>query len=74
VTRGIWFPLGGGGVFGWLGVGVGPLGVGIWISGRPSTAALVGGLVVILGVVLQTTQRTQASLSPRPVPAPDAVR
>jgi drug/metabolite transporter (DMT)-like permease len=57
-----------------LEVVLGPLWVWISISERPSTAALVGGLVVILGVVLQTTQKTQASLSPRPVPAPDAVR
>lgn len=57
-----------------LEVVLGPLWVWISISERPSTAALVGGLIVILGVVVQTTQRTQATPSPRPVAAPGAVR
>jgi drug/metabolite transporter (DMT)-like permease len=50
-----------------------PLWVWIAISERPSPAALAGGAVVMLAVVLQTTQKTRSSAI-RPVTAPEAAR
>jgi drug/metabolite transporter (DMT)-like permease len=52
-----------------------PLWVWIAISERPSPAALAGGVVVILAVVLQTTQKTRPSaVRRRTVTAPEAAR
>jgi drug/metabolite transporter (DMT)-like permease len=51
-----------------------PLWVWIAISERPSPAAIAGGVVVILAVVLQTTQKTRAPAVHRPVTAPEAAR
>ena len=57
-----------------LEVALAPLWVWIAISERPSPAALAGGAVVILAVVLQTTQKTRPSAVRRSVTAPEAAR
>jgi len=51
-----------------------PLWVWIAISERPAPTAIAGGTVVILAVVLQTTQKTQASVARGHVTAPEAAR
>jgi drug/metabolite transporter (DMT)-like permease len=51
-----------------------PLWVWIAISEQPAPTAIAGGVVVILAVVLQTTQKTRASVAPGPVTAPEAAR
>ncbi|MGH3137105.1 MAG: DMT family transporter [Gaiellaceae bacterium] len=51
-----------------------PLWVWLAISERPAPAAIAGGIVVILAVVLQTTQKTPASVAQAPVTAPEAAR
>ena len=51
-----------------------PLWVWIAISERPSPAAIAGGAVVIVAVVLQTTQRTRVPAAHSSVAAPDAAR
>jgi len=51
-----------------------PLWVWIAISEQPAPSAIAGGVVVILAVVLQTTQKTKASVAPGPVTAPEAAR
>lgn len=48
-----------------LEVVLGPLWVWIALAERPATATIIGGVVVILAVVLQTTQRTPAVRSQR---------
>ena len=50
-----------------------PLWVWISISERPAPTAIAGGVVVILAVVLQTTQRTRSAMASRPAPASEAV-
>lgn len=57
-----------------LEVVLGPLWVWIALAERPATATIIGGVVVILAVVLQTTQKTQTGLTRRATAAPDAVR
>lgn len=57
-----------------LEVVLGPLWVWIALAERPATATIIGGVVVILAVVLQTTQKTQTRLTRRATAAPDAVR
>jgi len=49
-----------------------PLWVWIAISERPAPTAILGGVVVILAAVLQTTQRTRVSVAHGPVTAPEA--
>jgi len=51
-----------------------PLWVWIAISERPAPTAIAGGIVVILAVVLQTTQRARPSVAHGPVTAPEAAR
>jgi len=51
-----------------------PLWVWIAISERPAPTAIAGGVVVILAVVLQTTQRTWAPAVRGAVAAPEAAR
>lgn len=51
-----------------------PLWVWIAISERPSPAAVAGGVVVIVAVVLQTTQKAPAPAAHSPVTAPEAAR
>lgn len=51
-----------------------PLWVWIAISERPAPAAIAGGLVVILAVVLQTTQKTRVTAVHGAVAAPEAAR
>jgi drug/metabolite transporter (DMT)-like permease len=50
-----------------------PVWVWITISEKPSPAAIAGGVVVILAVVLQTTQKTRAAAA-SPVTAPEPAR
>jgi drug/metabolite transporter (DMT)-like permease len=57
-----------------LEVVLGPLWVWIALAERPATATIIGGVVVILAVLLQTTQKTQARVIRRATTAPDAVR
>jgi len=51
-----------------------PLWVWIAISERPAPTAILGGVVVILAVVLQTTQRTPAPVPQHATTAPEAAR
>src|SRR5204863_1960354 len=53
---------------------LGPLWVWLALGERPALIALVGGAVVILAVVLQTTQSTQAQVTHPQAPAPDPAR
>lgn len=53
---------------------LGPLWVWIALAERPALIAIIGGVVVILAVVLQTTQNMQTQVSHRRAPAPDAAR
>jgi len=53
---------------------LGPLWVWIALGERPALIALVGGAVVILAVVLQTTQSTQTQVTHPQAPAPDPAR
>src|SRR5204863_8131653 len=53
---------------------LGPLWVWIVLGERPALIAIVGGVVVILAVVLQTTQSTQAQVTHPQAPAPDPAR
>jgi drug/metabolite transporter (DMT)-like permease len=55
-----------------LEVVLGPLWVWIALSETPSSAAIAGGLVVIVAVILQTTERTPSSVAPRAEPASGA--
>ena len=57
-----------------LEVVLGPLWVWIALAERPATATIMGGVVVIFAVLLQTTQKTQAHAIRRATAAPDAVR
>jgi drug/metabolite transporter (DMT)-like permease len=52
---------------------LGPLWVWIALSETPASIAIVGGLVVVVAVILQTTERTPSPVARRPEPAPDAV-
>jgi len=49
---------------------LGPLWVWIVLGERPALIAIVGGVVVILAVVLQTTQSVQTRVIHSPAPAP----
>ena len=51
-----------------------PLWVWIAISERPAPIAIAGGIVVILAVVLQTTQTSQSRVMPRRSTVSDAAR
>jgi drug/metabolite transporter (DMT)-like permease len=51
---------------------LGPLWVWIALGERPALIAVAGGVVVILAVVLQTTQKVQRQLLHGRAPAPDA--
>ena len=51
-----------------------PLWVWIAISERPAPTAIVGGAVVVVAVVLQTTQKTRSLVTPHPIAAPEAAR
>jgi drug/metabolite transporter (DMT)-like permease len=51
---------------------LGPLWVWIALGERPALIAVAGGVVVILAVVLQTTQKVQRQLVHGRAPAPDA--
>jgi drug/metabolite transporter (DMT)-like permease len=51
-----------------------PLWVWIAISERPAPTAIVGGAVVVVAVVLQTTQKTRSLVTPHPIVAPEAAR
>lgn len=51
-----------------------PLWVWIAISERPAPTAMVGGAVVVVAVVLQTTQKTRSLVTPHPIAAPEAAR
>ena len=54
-----------------LEVVLGPLWVWISVSETPALAALVGGVVVVIAVLIQTTERTRpAALSPAPASEP----
>lgn len=57
-----------------LEVVLGPLWVWIALSERPALTTISGGVVVILAVLLQTTQKTQTRLMRRGTTAPDAAR
>ena len=49
-----------------------PLWVWIAISERPAPTTILGGIVVVLAVVLQATQKTRAPDRHRPIAAPEA--
>ncbi len=51
-----------------------PLWVWIAISERPAPTAIFGGTVVVVAVVLQTTQKTRSLVTPHPIAAPEAAR
>ena len=51
-----------------------PLWVWIAISERPAPMAIFGGAVVVVAVVLQTTQKTGSLVTPHPIAAPEAAR
>lgn len=51
-----------------------PLWVWIAISERPAPTAIVGGAVVVVAVVLQTTQKSRSLVTPHPIAAPEAAR
>jgi drug/metabolite transporter (DMT)-like permease len=51
-----------------------PLWVWIAISERPAPTAIFGGAVVVVAVVLQTTQKTRSLVTPHPIAAPEAAR
>jgi drug/metabolite transporter (DMT)-like permease len=51
-----------------------PLWVWVSISERPAPTAIVGGAVVVVAVVLQTTQKTRSLVTPHPIAAPEAAR
>jgi drug/metabolite transporter (DMT)-like permease len=53
---------------------LGPLWVWIVLSERPALIAIIGGVVVIFAVVLQTTEKVQTQAIHSPAPAPDAAR
>ena len=53
---------------------LGPLWVWIALSERPVLTTIIGGVVVILAVVLQTTQKTQTRVMRRRTTAPDTAR
>jgi len=53
---------------------LGPLWVWIVLAERPALIVIVGGVVVILAVVLQTTQSMQTQNVLRRAPAPDAAQ
>jgi drug/metabolite transporter (DMT)-like permease len=55
-----------------LEVVLGPLWVWIALAERPALIAIIGGFVVILSVVLQTTESTPAQVVQRRATAPDA--
>jgi drug/metabolite transporter (DMT)-like permease len=57
-----------------LEVVLGPLWVWIVLAERPALIAIIGGVVVILAVVLQTTQNMQAQVIDRRAPVPGAAR
>jgi drug/metabolite transporter (DMT)-like permease len=57
-----------------LEVVLGPLWVWIALSERPVLTTIIGGVVVILAVVLQATQKTQSRVMPRGAAASDAAR
>jgi len=51
-----------------------PLWVWVSISERPAPTAIVGGAVVVVAVVLQTTQKTRSLVTPHPIAAPETAR
>ena len=51
-----------------------PLWVWIAISERPAPTAIFGGAVVVVAVVLQTTQKTRSLVTPHAIAAPEAAR
>jgi drug/metabolite transporter (DMT)-like permease len=53
---------------------LGPLWVWIVLSERPALIAIIGGVVVIFAVVLQTTEKAQTQAIHSPAPAPDAAQ
>ena len=57
-----------------LEVVLGPLWVWLALSERPAVTTIAGGVVVILAVVLQTTEGAKARIVRRRTPAPDAAR
>jgi drug/metabolite transporter (DMT)-like permease len=57
-----------------LEVVLGPLWVWISISEQPAATAIAGGCVVILAVLLQTTEKTRATVSPGPASIPGRAR
>jgi drug/metabolite transporter (DMT)-like permease len=57
-----------------LEVVLGPLWVWISISEQPAATAIVGGCIVILAVVLQTTEKMRARVAPAPATAPGRAR
>jgi drug/metabolite transporter (DMT)-like permease len=57
-----------------LEVVLGPLWVWISISEQPAAAAIAGGCVVILAVILQATEKTRATAAPSPATIPGRAR
>ena len=57
-----------------LEVVLGPLWVWISISEQPAAAAIAGGCVVILAVILQATEKTRASVAPGAATVPGRAR
>jgi drug/metabolite transporter (DMT)-like permease len=57
-----------------LEVVLGPLWVWISISEQPAAAAIAGGCVVILAVILQATEKTRAATTPSPATIPGRAR
>ena len=57
-----------------LEVVLGPLWVWISISEQPAATAIAGGCVVILAVLLQTTEKTRGTVSPGPASIPGRAR
>lgn len=51
-----------------------PLWVWVSISERPAPTAIVGGGIVVVAVVLQTTQKARSRLTPHPMAASEAAR
>ena len=57
-----------------LEVVLGPLWVWISIAEQPAATAIVGGCIVILAVLLQTTEKTRARVAAAPATAPGRAR
>ena len=53
---------------------LGPLWVWIVLAERPALIVIIGGVVVMFAVVLQTTQNMQTKVIHRQAPAPDAAQ